>query len=79
VFPLTVAPSQFAGVGWMARPTLAPASWSPSWELTSSSVFRGAALSDDGRARPADAAAGPAGGTAGHLASRGLTLRISLL
>ena len=37
--PLTVAPSQLAGVGWIARPTLAPASWSPSSELTTNSVF----------------------------------------
>ena len=39
VVPLTVAPSQLAGVGWMARPTFAPASWSPSSELSRNSVF----------------------------------------
>ena len=41
VSPETVAPSQLAGVGWMARPTLAPASWSPSSELSTNSVFDG--------------------------------------
>ena len=41
VLPLTVAPSQLAGVGWTARPTFAPASWSPSSELSTNSVFSG--------------------------------------
>ena len=36
-----VTPSQLAGVGWMARPTLAPATWSPSSELSSNSVLAG--------------------------------------
>jgi hypothetical protein len=36
-----VTPSQLAGVGWMARPTLAPATWSPSSEESSNSVFFG--------------------------------------
>ena len=39
VSPLTVAPSQLTGVGWIARPTFAPASWSPSSELKTNSVF----------------------------------------
>ena len=41
VLPLTVAPSQFAGVGWIARPTLAPASWSPSSALRMNNVLVG--------------------------------------
>ena len=41
VSPLTVAPSQPAGVGCSARPTLAPASWSPSSELKMNSVLAG--------------------------------------
>ena len=39
VSPLTVAPSQLDGVGWIARPTFAPATWSPSSELRMNSVF----------------------------------------
>ena len=41
MLPDTVTPSQLAGVGWMARPTLAPASWSPSSELSTNSVLAG--------------------------------------
>ena len=41
VSPLTVAPSQLAGVGWIARPTFAPASWSPSSELKMNWVLLG--------------------------------------
>jgi len=46
VSPLTLAPSQLSGVGWMARPTLAPTSWSPSSELKMNSVFFGVIPSD---------------------------------
>jgi hypothetical protein len=41
VEPLTVAPSQPAGLGVRARPTLAPATWSPSSALTTNRVFFG--------------------------------------
>jgi hypothetical protein len=47
--PLTVAPSQLAGVGWIARPTFAPASWSPSSELITKSVLAGVMPSAAGR------------------------------
>jgi hypothetical protein len=41
VLPVTVAPLPLAGVGWTARPTLAPAWRSPSSELMANSVFLG--------------------------------------
>jgi hypothetical protein len=44
-----VAPSQLAGVGWIARPTFAPASWSPSSELITKSVLAGVMPSAAGR------------------------------
>jgi hypothetical protein len=39
VLPLTVAPLQPAGVGLIARPTFAPASWSPSSGVMTNSEF----------------------------------------